>query len=113
MDGPPLRRTSPQFSRIIFRLRAFFSATYLVDRRSPQGVYADKHILGASMADDESTDPRISTPTNISRRDVIKGVIAAGAVSSTSYLFRVPTLWAQASAPGAVERLITLTVNGH
>ena len=65
------------------------------------------------MADDESTDPRISTPTNISRRDVIKGVIAAGAVSSTSYLFRVPTLWAQASAPGAVERLITLTVNGQ
>jgi aerobic-type carbon monoxide dehydrogenase small subunit (CoxS/CutS family) len=65
------------------------------------------------MADDESTDPRISTPTNISRRDAIKGVIAAGAVSSTSYLFRVPTLWAQASAPGAVERLITLTVNGQ
>ena len=65
------------------------------------------------MADDESTDPRISTPTNISRRDVIKGVIAAGAVSSTSYLFRVSTLGAQASAPGAVERLITLTVNGQ
>jgi aerobic-type carbon monoxide dehydrogenase small subunit (CoxS/CutS family) len=34
-------------------------------------------------------------------------------VSSASYLFRAPTLWAQASAPGAVERLVTLTVNGQ
>ena len=65
------------------------------------------------MADDELADPRISTSTNISRRDVIKGVIAAGAVSSTSYLFRVSTPLVQASAPGAVERLITLTVNGQ
>jgi len=53
----------------------------------------------------------MSTPTNVSRRDVIKGVIAAGVVSSASYLFRGSTAWAQASAPGAVERLITLTVN--
>jgi len=53
----------------------------------------------------------MSTPTNVSRRDVIKGVIAAGVVSSASYLFRGSTVWAQASAPGAVERLITLTVN--
>jgi len=65
------------------------------------------------MADHELADPSISTPTNISRRDLIKGVIAAGAVSSASYLFRVPAGWAQASAPGAVERLITLTVNGQ
>jgi aerobic-type carbon monoxide dehydrogenase small subunit (CoxS/CutS family) len=49
----------------------------------------------------------------VSRRDFIKAVIAAGAVSSTSYLFRVPALWAQASAPGSVERLITLNVNGQ
>ena len=50
------------------------------------------------------------TPT--SRRAFIKGVIASGAaVSSTGYLFRggiVPS----AHAMGAVERMITLNVNG-
>jgi aerobic-type carbon monoxide dehydrogenase small subunit (CoxS/CutS family) len=65
------------------------------------------------MADHDCADPSISTSNAISRRDVIKGVIAAGAVSSTSYLFRASTLWAKESAPGAVERLITLTVNGQ
>jgi len=63
------------------------------------------------MANNKFDDPGMSTPTNVSRRDVIKGVIAAGVVSSASYLFRGSTAWAQASAPGAVERLITLTVN--
>jgi aerobic-type carbon monoxide dehydrogenase small subunit (CoxS/CutS family) len=58
-------------------------------------------------------DPGLSTSTNVSRRDLIKCVIAAGAVSSASYLFRVPSVLAQASAPGAVERLITLNVNGQ
>jgi aerobic-type carbon monoxide dehydrogenase small subunit (CoxS/CutS family) len=65
------------------------------------------------MADHECAEPSISTSNAISRRDVIKGVIAAGAVSSTSYLFRASTLWAKESAPGSVERLITLTVNGQ
>src|ERR1700691_5341362 len=65
------------------------------------------------MADYETKDPGISAPQGVSRRDLIKGVIAAGAVSSASYLFRAPTVRAQASAPGAVERLITLTVNGQ
>jgi aerobic-type carbon monoxide dehydrogenase small subunit (CoxS/CutS family) len=65
------------------------------------------------MADNQLADPGTSTQTKVSRRDVIKGVIAAGAVSSTSYLFRVSKVWAQASAPGSVERLITLTVNGQ
>ena len=40
------------------------------------------------MADRESSDPGPSHSKGISRRDVIKGVIAAGAVSSGSYLFR-------------------------
>ena len=54
------------------------------------------------------------TPTNSSRRNFIKGVIAAGAaVSSASYLFRTTALGQQASAPGSVERLITLSVNGQ
>jgi aerobic-type carbon monoxide dehydrogenase small subunit (CoxS/CutS family) len=54
-----------------------------------------------------------STLTTLSRRDVIKGVIAAGAVSSAGYLFRASAVRAQGSAPGSVERLITLNVNGQ
>jgi aerobic-type carbon monoxide dehydrogenase small subunit (CoxS/CutS family) len=65
------------------------------------------------MSANELADPRISAEKSVSRRNFIKTVIAAGAVSSTSYLFRASTLWAQASAPGSVERLITLTVNGQ
>jgi aerobic-type carbon monoxide dehydrogenase small subunit (CoxS/CutS family) len=65
------------------------------------------------MPCNELTDIRISTDKRVSRRNFIKTVIAAGAVSSTSYLFRVSTPLVQASAPGAVERLITLTVNGQ
>ena len=53
------------------------------------------------------------TPMALSRRDVIKGVIAAGAVSSAGYLFRVSSVRAQQSAPGSVERLVTLDVNGQ
>jgi aerobic-type carbon monoxide dehydrogenase small subunit (CoxS/CutS family) len=50
-----------------------------------------------------------------SRRMFIKGVVAAGAaVSATSYLFRGPErLFGQGSLPGAVERLMTLTINGQ
>jgi len=62
-----------------------------------------------------------NTPTGASRRNFIKGVIAAGAaVSSASYLFRTTSLSGQAPGspgnPGSlgnVERLITLTVNGQ
>ena len=53
------------------------------------------------------------TPKRLSRRDVIKGVIAAGAVSSGAYLFRSSVVEAQQSAAGSVERLLTLTVNGQ
>ena len=54
------------------------------------------------------------TPQSVSRRNFIKGVIAAGAVASSSaYLFRTTTLHGQPTAAGAVERLITLTVNGQ
>src|ERR671912_670065 len=54
-------------------------------------------------------------PNGVTRRAFIKGVIAAGAaVSASSYLFRGPEqLFGQGSLPGAVERLITLTVNGQ
>jgi aerobic-type carbon monoxide dehydrogenase small subunit (CoxS/CutS family) len=54
------------------------------------------------------------TPAHVSRRNFIKGVVAAGAtVSSASYLFRTATVSGQSSAAGAVERLITLNVNGQ
>jgi aerobic-type carbon monoxide dehydrogenase small subunit (CoxS/CutS family) len=54
------------------------------------------------------------TPQSVSRRNFIKGVIAAGAVASSSaYLFRSATLHGQPAAAGAVERLITLNVNGQ
>jgi aerobic-type carbon monoxide dehydrogenase small subunit (CoxS/CutS family) len=51
----------------------------------------------------------------VTRRTFIKGVIAAGAAaSSAAYLFRGPgSVIGQTSAPGSVERLITLTVNGQ
>jgi aerobic-type carbon monoxide dehydrogenase small subunit (CoxS/CutS family) len=54
-------------------------------------------------------------PSGVTRRKFIKGVIAAGAaVSASSYLFRGPErIFGQGSLPGAVERLMTLTVNGQ
>jgi aerobic-type carbon monoxide dehydrogenase small subunit (CoxS/CutS family) len=55
------------------------------------------------------------TPNPVSRRNFIKGVIASGAVvSSAGYLWRSSILSGQQpSAPGSVERLITLNVNGQ
>jgi len=51
----------------------------------------------------------------VTRRNFIKSVIAAGAAaSSAAYLFRGPaSVLGQPSATGAVERLITLSVNGQ
>ena len=60
--------------------------------------------------------PPSDSRTGISRRAFIKGVIASGAVaSSAAYLFRgrAETIFGQTSAPGSVERLITLNVNGQ
>jgi aerobic-type carbon monoxide dehydrogenase small subunit (CoxS/CutS family) len=52
---------------------------------------------------------------SLSRRNFIKGVIAGGAAaSSAAYLFRGGgALLGQTSAPGSVERLISLAVNGQ
>ena len=52
---------------------------------------------------------------SVSRRAFIKGVIASGAaVSSAAYLFRgTGAALAQAPAVGAVERLVSLRVNGQ
>jgi aerobic-type carbon monoxide dehydrogenase small subunit (CoxS/CutS family) len=68
------------------------------------------------MEEMKLSEPAGEEKNNVSRRNFIKGVIAAGAaVSSASYLFRTNALGqAQApGAPGSVERLVTLTVNGQ
>jgi aerobic-type carbon monoxide dehydrogenase small subunit (CoxS/CutS family) len=51
---------------------------------------------------------------SLSRRNFIKAAIAGGAVaSSAGYLFRATGALGQVSAPGSVERLISLSVNGQ
>jgi aerobic-type carbon monoxide dehydrogenase small subunit (CoxS/CutS family) len=57
-------------------------------------------------------DPQ-DNPNKLSRRDMIKTVIAAGAVCSTGYVVRTALHQAFAATPGSVERLITLNVNGR
>jgi aerobic-type carbon monoxide dehydrogenase small subunit (CoxS/CutS family) len=56
-----------------------------------------------------------NTERGFSRRNFIKGVIAGGAATySAGYLFRGGgSVFAQQGAAGAVERLITLKVNGQ
>lgn len=67
------------------------------------------------MADSNMMQPVDDSAQRVSRRKFIKGVIAAGAsVSAASYLFRSGAVSGQApSLAGAVERLISLTVNGQ
>ena len=63
--------------------------------------------------DPNQPDPLQMRP-GITRRAFIKGVIAGGAVAtSAAYLFRSNGIFGQTSAPGSVERLITLNVNGQ
>lgn len=52
-------------------------------------------------------------PEGMTRRQFIKSVIAAGAVSSAGLLYSGPAGAAPKTSPGAVERLITLNVNGQ
>src|SRR5580704_8669095 len=60
--------------------------------------------------DTKNIEPRSN---QLSRRDLIKGVIVGGvAVSSASYLFRASTLLGQ-SGRGTGERLLTINVNGQ
>ena len=65
------------------------------------------------MGNCDDNDLNESPPNTLSRRDLIKGVIAGGvAVSSASYLFRASTLLGQ-STRGASERLLTININGQ
>jgi aerobic-type carbon monoxide dehydrogenase small subunit (CoxS/CutS family) len=65
------------------------------------------------MGNTDDKELNAALPNKLSRRDLIKGVIAGGvAVSSASYLFRCSTLLGQ-STRGAAERLLTINVNGQ
>ena len=60
------------------------------------------------MADATGVQP------GFSRRNFIKGVIAAGAtVSASAYLFRTNVLGQNDGVAGSVDRLITLDINGQ
>lgn len=63
----------------------------------------------------DTLDKEPNRPPSISRRSFIKGVIASGVTgSSVGYLFRAgEAAQVQPGLPGAVERLVTLTVNGQ
>ena len=64
------------------------------------------------MSDAERLDQQQADEQGYSRRSFIKGVIATGAsVSAAGYVLRNGTA-VHAQAPGAVERLVTLSVNG-
>jgi len=65
------------------------------------------------MGDVEQIQQEEIAQDGFSRRSFIKGVIATGAsVSASSYVFRDGSV-VRAQAPGSVERLVTLTVNGQ
>ena len=65
------------------------------------------------MGDGEQIQQQAAGPDGFSRRTFIKGVIATGAsVSASSYVYRDGAV-VRAQAPGSVERLVTLTVNGQ
>ena len=64
------------------------------------------------MSRDAHTIP--VTPTAVSRRTFIKGVVAGSvAVSSSAYLCRHSALVSGQGRTGSVERLLSLTVNGQ
>jgi aerobic-type carbon monoxide dehydrogenase small subunit (CoxS/CutS family) len=65
------------------------------------------------MSQESMADAPVIKPGH-SRRNFIKGVIAAGAtVSASAYLFRTTIAGQNDGMAGAVERLITLDINGQ
>jgi len=63
---------------------------------------------------EQSMSETLGVQPGVSRRNFIKGVIAAGAtVSASAYLFRTNVIGQNDGMAGAVERLITLDINGQ
>jgi aerobic-type carbon monoxide dehydrogenase small subunit (CoxS/CutS family) len=87
--------------------------SYSVCEAEPGGTLAAESSHACTPVDDGLLAEVGRTPA--SRRAFIKGVIASSAaVSSANYMFRgsvIPS--AQAQAAGAVERMITINVNGQ
>ena len=76
-----------------------------------QDVGADSQEV--TVAEDQGLLTQVGR-TRVSRRIFIKGVIASGAaVSAAGYMFRGPGIKRARAAVGAVERLISLNVNGQ
>jgi aerobic-type carbon monoxide dehydrogenase small subunit (CoxS/CutS family) len=68
--------------------------------------------MGSMSQDSMAEAPGVKPGT--SRRNFIKGVIAAGAtVSASAYLFRTNVLGQNEGVAGSVDRLITLDINGQ
>jgi aerobic-type carbon monoxide dehydrogenase small subunit (CoxS/CutS family) len=68
--------------------------------------------MGSMSQDSMAEAPGVQPGT--SRRNFIKGVIAAGAtVSASAYLFRTNVIGQNDGAAGTVDRLITLDINGQ
>ena len=66
-----------------------------------------------SVVEDQNLLTKVGR-TRVSRRNFIKGAIASGAaVSAAGYVFRGPGIKRARAAAGAVERLISLNVNGQ
>jgi aerobic-type carbon monoxide dehydrogenase small subunit (CoxS/CutS family) len=62
----------------------------------------------------DTVDKEPNSQLGVTRRSFIKGIIASGVtVSSVGYLFRSGEAAQVPGLPGAVERLVTLTVNGQ
>jgi aerobic-type carbon monoxide dehydrogenase small subunit (CoxS/CutS family) len=65
------------------------------------------------MSEETRSEVPASQP-GTSRRNFIKGVIAAGAtVSASAYLFRTNVIGQNEGAAGTVDRLVTLDINGQ
>jgi len=63
---------------------------------------------------EQSMSETLGVQPGVSRRNFIKGVIAAGAtVSASAYLFRTNVLGQNDGVAGSVDRLITLDINGQ
>jgi aerobic-type carbon monoxide dehydrogenase small subunit (CoxS/CutS family) len=66
-----------------------------------------------SVVEDQNLLTKVGR-SRVSRRNFIKGAIASGAaVSAAGYVFRGPGIKRARAAAGAVERLISLNVNGQ
>lgn len=90
----------------------------VVSPRMNFSLVLNESTVSHTITDQNGADMKASIlesirPMGMTRRQFIKSVIAAGAVSSCGLLYPGPVGAAAKAASGAVERLITLNVNGQ